>query len=337
MRVARDLDKSKSKEKKSSFLKIVGFASAVGLIVTGFLFVSAFPGMMFTPYVQEDSTGWADIRVSAIDSDGSVIELEDGFQVDLFHAKNGSLYQAGLQLSEFPIDASVPLTFMVNSTTGEFQYKYSMLFGNEDPSNPYVNEVFLKREVLKTLVDVNAFMMNFTYDNYSNPEFLNPHVSVFELGNNDSIPITFPFGTFSPQLTLDISGIPLDYTWGATTIIPPCVFEQEKDRYPIAYLNGYNRVGLCLAFDTQVNLSILVYGSESSNFFIPIEVHEVNLTSSIDPEKIWVANLPEVDLDQQLRFEFETQDNFENIYLWSGHLDQYNCSFWYNYYHEIEV
>jgi hypothetical protein len=336
VRVASDYEKSKEK-KKPTVKKIIGFVSVVGLIVTGFFFVSTFPGMMFTPYTREDSTGWADIKVHAIALNGSVIELNEGFQVDLFYASNGSLYQEGLQLSAFPIHASIPLTFMINSTMNEYQYKYSMLFGNEDPSQPYVNEVFLKREVPKTYISVNAFIMNFTYDNYFNPEFLDPHVSVFGLGKNDSNPTEFLFGTFSPQLVFNVSGIPLGYTWGASTIIPPCVFDQEKDRFPIANMNGYNHIGLHLAFDVEVNLTILVHGSEISDFFIPIEAREVNLTTGIDPEKLWVANLPEIDINQQVRFVFETQDHFENIFLWSGHLDQYNSSFWYNYYQKIEV
>jgi hypothetical protein len=336
VRVASDNEKSKEKE-KPSVMKIIGFVSVVGLMVTGFLFVSTFPGMMFTPYTQEDSTGWADIKVSAIALNGSIIELNDRFQVDLLYAENGSLYQKGLQLSEFPIYTSKPLMFMINSTMNEYQYKYSMLFGNEDPSHPYVNEVFVKREVPKTYINLNAFIMNFTYDDYSNPEFLDLQVSVFELGKNDTSPIEFPFGTYSPQLMFNVSGIPLGYTWGASTIIPHYVFEQEKDRYPIAYLNGYNHIGLHLAFDVEVNLSILVHGSEISDFFVPIEAREVNLTTGINSEKLWVTNLPEIDINQQLSFVFETQDHFENIFLWSGHLDQYNSSFWYNHYQEIEV
>jgi len=334
----RVLKVDENEKPKSSKWKTLGFISTVGIIIFGFIFVSAVPGLMFNLYIEEDSTGWADIKVFSIAFNGSIVEIKNGCTVDLYYAKNGSIYQEGLELNDFPIKTPVPLTFLINSTSGEFQYKYSMLFGNDDPNQPYVNEVILKREALLAMIELQTTIVNFTYENYFNPDLLNPNISAFELSFNDTNPIEFQFGTHLPNLIFDVSGLAHGYTWGASTIIPHSVFEQEKDLYPIAYQNGYNRIGLNLAFDTNINLSKLLYGSEAYNFFVSIQVFEINLTTGINPEKLWVAPLPDIDMDiYQSVFTFETESFFDNIYLWSGHLDEYNESFSYNYYSLMEV
>jgi len=312
--------------------KIIGSILIVVIIIGGFFFLSNYPGFLFNPPLGPATVGWANIEVCYIGFDYSLQQMDDNVVIDLYYVENSTKYDEGLTLNDFPIYLQRPTMFLLKSTTGDFQYHYSLLIGSDNYEIPYVNEVFLKREVSKDLVNVHASIINFTsFEN--NP--LNTSFTQYRLFYNSSAPKLFLFNSSQsgqPRLEFNITNIPFGYTWGASTIIPPEIFEENNISRNIAYFNGYNRIGLNLAFDCSINLSILVYGSEISQFFIPVQVFEINLTQFPTPEKLWVAPISDVDINRNLVFQFETRDIFDTIYIWSGWLDDFNTSYKFNTY-----
>lgn len=312
--------------------KIIGSILIVAIIIGGFFLLSSYPGFLFNPPLGPATVGWANIEVCYIGFDYSLQQVDDNVVIDLYYVENSTKYDEGLTLNDFPIYLQHPTMFLLKSTTGDFQYHYSLLIGSDNYENPYVNEVFLKREVSKDLVNVHASIINFTsFEN--NP--LNTSFTQHRLFYNNSAPKPFLFNysqSGQPRLEFNITNIPFGYTWGASTTIPPEILEENNISRNIAYSNGYNRIGLNLAFDCSINLSILVYGSEISQFFIPVQVFEINLTQFPTPEKLWVAPIYDVDINRNLVFQFETRDIFDTIYIWSGWLDDFNTSYKFNNY-----
>lgn len=139
-----------------------------------------------------------------------------------------------------------------------------------------------------------------------------------------------PFGDFYSYLRVGITNLPMGYTWGCSSKIPPDLFKAIEFIYPIAYLNSLDRKGLFLAFDTEFNISIYEYRS-NGYVYNELNVLEVNLTSDPVPEKIWVVELHDIDFEKTLQFRFKTTDknDLSNIYLWTGMVDEYESQFKY--------
>ena len=326
-----------SKKKLSPKWKIVSLGAFVALTIFGLTFVSSFPGVIFDPYQKDYVVGWADIRVQYVTFSGDLFEYNGPCSIDLYYAANGTQYEENLSLSAFPYYIDSPTTFLINDTSNEFQFQYAMLLGNPNNDDPFVNHVLFKREAYDFMIDGYATIMNFTYANYSSIDNLNPIVSLYDLGYNLSKAQQFSFGSYNPLLKFNLTDLPFGYTWGASTYVPPDLFESLKSDYEIAYRNGFNRIGLFLAFNCDVNLSILLYGAENYNYFCELQTYEVNITQEPEPEKLWVTALHDIDSEQEKTFQFETNCNFSSIYFWSGWLDDYNSSFIYNRYDLKEV
>ena len=325
------------KKKVSAKWKVVGFALFVGLTVFGLTYVSTFPGVIFNPYQGDYVTGWADIQVKYITFGRELGEYEGLCSIDLYYAVNGTKYEQNLTLSDFPYLISDPTTFLINDTSNEFQFQYAMLLGNLEKEDPFVNKILFKREAYEYMISGSARIVNFTYTNYSAIDYLNPIISTYDLEYNVSGVQQFGFGGYNPLLKFNLTDLPFGYTWGASTYVPPEFFESLKDDYEIAYRNGFNRIGLFLAFDCEVNLSILLYGAENYYYFCDLQTYKVNVTQEPESEKLWVVPLNGIDSKREITFQFETIYNFTSIYFWSGWLDEYNSSFIYNNYNLIEV
>ena len=325
------------KKKLSPKWKIISLVAFIALTIFGLTFVSSFPGVIFNPYQKDYVIGWADIRVRYVTFSGDLEEYDGPCSIDLYYAVNGTQYEKNLSLSDFPYYINCPTTFLINDTSNEFQFQYAILLGNLENEDPFVNQVLFKREAYDYMINGYATIVNFTYSNYSNIDFFNPIVSLYDLDYNLSEAQQFSFGTYDSLLRFNLTDLPFGYTWGASTYVPPDVFESLKDNYEIAYRNGFNRIGLFLAFDCDVNLSILLYGAENYNYFCDLQTYEVNITQEPEPEKLWVAPLHDIDSEQQKIFQFETNCNFSSIYFWSGWIDEYNSSFIYNKYNLREV
>ena len=325
------------KKKVSAKWKVVSFALFVGLTVFGLTYISTFPGVIFNPYQGDYVTGWADIQVQYITFGGDLEEYERLCSIDLFYAVNGTKYKQNLTLSDFPYLISDPTTFLINDTSSEFQFQYAMLLCNPEKENPFINHILFKREAYDYMISGSARIVNFTYTNYSKIDYLNPIITTYDLDYNVSGTQQFGFGSYNPLLKFNLTDLPFGYTWGASTYVPHDFFESLKDDYEIAYRNGFNRIGLFLAFDCEVNLSILLYGAEDYYYFCDLQSYQVNLTQEPEPERLWVVPLHDIDSKRDLTFQFETICNFTSIYFWSGWLDEYNSSFIYNSYNLIEV
>ena len=325
------------KNRFSTKWKLVSLSAFVALTVFGLVFVATLPGVIFNPYKGDYVVGWADIHASFVGFNGELEDFEGECSIYLFYAVNGTKYEENLTLSDFPYLISEPTTFLINDTSGEFQFQYAMLLGNPKKDDPFVNQVIFKREAYEYMLNLGAKIVNFTYSNYSNVDLLDPIITSYELMYNASSSQQFQFGAYDPLLKFDLTDLPSGYTWGASTYVPPDYFETMKNDYEIAYRNGFNRIGLYLAFECNVNVSVLLYGAENYQFFCEIQTYQVNLTQEPEPEKLWVAPLHDVDISQEITFQFETVYNFSRVYMWSGWLDDYNSSFVYNNYNLIEV
>jgi len=325
------------KNKFSTKWKIVSLSAFVGLTVFGLIFVATQPGVIFNPYKGDYVVGWVDIQANYIGFNGKLKDFDGECSIVLYYAVNATKYEENLTLSDFPYLISEPTTFLINDTNGEFQFQYAMLLANPEKEDPFVNQVIFKREAYEYMLNVEAKIVNFTYSNYSNVDLLNPIVSSYDLKYNASSLQQLLFGAYEPLLKFNLSGLPFGYTWGASSYIPPDLFEAMKDDYEIAYRNGFNRIGLNLAFDCDVDISVLLYGAENYQFFCEIQTYQINLTQDTEPERLWVVPLHDIDITQEITFQFGTIHNFSRVYLWSGWLDDYNSSFVYNNYNIIEV
>jgi len=147
------------------------------------------------------------------------------------------------------------------------------------------------------------------------------------------------FGTCGAYITLNFTGITPPKFLGCGTYIPPDIFEDRKDKYPIAYRNDFNWKGLMMAFDAEINISLLQYSAEGY-FLTSLNVYEINITQNPSPQKIWVVLLPDVSYGAELKYKFTVSANnqLKNIYIWSGWLDDYanpSLSFHFNQYQKI--
>jgi len=325
------------KKKVSTKWKAVSLVIFISLTVFGLIFVSTLPGAIFNPSQGEYVTGWADIQVQYITFGGELVEFDGLCSIDLYYAVNDTKYEENLTLSDFPYFITDPTTFLINAINNEFTFQYAMLLGNLEKEDPFVNHILLKREAYDYMISGSARIINFTYDNYSKIDYLNPIITTYDLEYNVSGAQQFSFGSYKPLLKFNLTDLPFGYTWGTSTYVPPDFFESLKDDYEIAYRNGFNRIGLFLAFDCEVNLSILLYGAENYYYFCDLQTYQVNITQEPEPEKLWVVPLTDIDNKREITFQFETICNFTSIYFWSGWLDEYNSSFIYNSYNLIEV
>jgi hypothetical protein len=309
-----------------------------GLIFCGIIIGSPYLGSIFSPYTDDElTTGWADLTVVYMGLNQELQEFTGECSIDLYYLENGTIYAEGLCLAEFPYHIKEPSSFLFNDTTGQFSYYYGMLLGNPEQNEPYANQILLRREVSQSNLEVKSSLYNFTYTDYSEPDLFDPTFSEFLLDYNSSKSEILPFGTYSPRLCINITNLPFGYSWGVSSVIPPDLFEESKLEKEIAHRNGFNWKGMMLGFDARVNASLLMYGAENYHFFQELQIYRINLSSTPDPEQLWIARLPTVDHETDLIVEFNTVQEISTIYLWSGWLDEYASQYIYNNYTLIEV
>ncbi|MHA1461237.1 MAG: hypothetical protein ACTSO8_07120, partial [Promethearchaeota archaeon] len=205
------------KKKVSAKWKVVSFALFVGLTIFGLTYVSTFPGVIFNPYQGDYVTGWVDIQVQYITFGGDLEAYEGPCSIELFYAVNGTKYEQNLTLNDFPYFITDPTTFLINDTSNEFQFQYAMLLGNPEKENPFVNHILFKREAYDYMISGNARVINFTYNNYSKIDYLNPLITTYDLEYNVSSAQQFGFGSYKPLLKFNLTDLPFGYTWGAST------------------------------------------------------------------------------------------------------------------------
>jgi hypothetical protein len=326
------LESKESKVRIKRKWKIIGVIIFITSTIFAFSFVSTFSGSIFDPNPVNLTIGWADIRISYVNFAGKLEPYNRTCSIKLYYAENHTSYRHNLTLDDFPYYLNHPSMIFINDTAGEFQFYYGGLMGANSHDNPYLNEILFKREAESYMVQIGAQIVNFTYTNYSGFDFNNPIITHYSLEYNESNPMIFQFGEFEPLLQVNVLNLPFGYSWGVSTSIPRDMFQVMEISYPIAYQNGFNRIGLYLALDCPYNISILVYGSETYQFFVDMTVYEVNLTQTLPIQKIWVTPLPDVDIIQEITFRFSTLTPFSKLYLWSGYLDDFNSSFIFNSY-----
>ena len=327
MRILNINENKKEKKKKTKREVILG-VSIISIAITGMIFLNVNPAFIFNIPFEGVQEGWATINVRNIKLDGYLEDLQEGYAIDLYHANNGTRFASGLSSDDFPRFFSTPTTFLVNSTTGEFQFYYSLLLTSISEDLPFENNVTLKREAPLGMVSVQARIYNVT-DPYGN-------MTIMNLSCNESNPIEFLNLQEQSLLQFDISGILVSYTWGSSTIVPSFLMETLKNNYPLSFSNGYNRIGLNLAIDCPINVSILLDSEGSQPFFSPLQAHSVNVSDGQTNSTLWVVPLPEVVMNREITFQFDSNHFFNDIYLWSGWLDDFNSSFHYNYYQLAE-
>ncbi|MBD3211528.1 MAG: hypothetical protein GF311_02885 [Candidatus Lokiarchaeota archaeon] len=328
----------KHREKLDAKQKTAVFLGIAGLVFCGIVIGSPYLGSMFSPYTDDEfTTGWADLTVYYMGLNQELHEFAGECCIDLYYLENATIYAQGLSLGEFPYHVSHPTSFLFNDTTDEFAFYYGMLLGNPDQDEPYANQILLRREVAQSNLEVSSNVYNFTYTNYSEPDLLDPTISEFLLDYNSSSSEALPFGTYSPRLCINITNLPFGYSWGVSSVIPPDLFEESKLKKEIAYRNGFNWKGMMLGFDAEVNASLLMYGAENYHFFEDLQIYTINLTSTQEPEQLWITRLPTVDHETELIVEFNTVQEISVIYLWSGWLDEYASQYIYNNYTLLKV
>jgi hypothetical protein len=334
-----DQNKSYTNESHSKLKRVKGLLiiiATVVIIIFAWFFVSPFAGSMFNPYIRDrPQYGWATLNVTYISLDGELNQYEGDCAIDLYYGINQTKYREDLTLQDFPLRINITSNLYFQDLGNFFESQYFTLFTNPEESSPYINQLVLRRELNPEILHVKTTIINYTYSNYSNINFLEPEITYFQLEFNHSNPTFLNFGQFSPYLVISISNLPMGYSWGSETIIPPDIFEQNQDSYPIAYQNDYNRKGLFLGFDTDINLSIYLYGAEGSKK-VKLQTFSINISEGDPMKRIWITQLGCVDVNEQFWFQFDSSTPFSEIFLWSGSIDDYNSSYYYNSYQEVK-